>query len=445
MPGRRGRVGLLQLAPTRPRRLRTAPTRSTCAQPIRRGMSIRLLRRAASRSTRPRLKRRSTAARLARPTTRRRPSHSRLTSRARASSAASMAARGARARAPRPPRRWWTAPTPSRCARPIRPAMSTRPLRRARSPSTRRHRRRRSTAALRPDERRDADLHVLRQSGGLDVRVPGRRGRAGSCSSAHTTASLADGAHTFDVRATDPAGNVDPSPRRRASRSTRRHRNDDRQRAVGARRTTRRRHSPSRPARRARRSSAASTAARGARAHAQDHRGADRRRPHVRGARHGSRRQRRSDAGVAQLHSRHGRGADDDRQRPVRPDERRDADVHVLGRPAGLDVRVPGRRRRLGFLLLAASTTARSATAPTPSRCAPPIRPATLTRRPASASFTVDTAAPQHDYRQRPVGPDGRCDADICVLGQPRPARASNAGSTPARGARARRPRPLRR
>ncbi len=37
-----------------------------------------------------------------------------------------------------------------------------------------------------------------------------------SCSSAHTTASLADGAHTFEVRATDPAGNVDATP---ASRS----------------------------------------------------------------------------------------------------------------------------------------------------------------------------------------------------------------------------------
>jgi hypothetical protein len=41
-------------------------------------------------------------------------------------------------------------------------------------------------------------------------------GAWGSCSSAHTTASLADGAHTFEVRATDPAGNVDPTPASRA-------------------------------------------------------------------------------------------------------------------------------------------------------------------------------------------------------------------------------------
>ena len=33
-----------------------------------------------------------------------------------------------------------------------------------------------------------------------------------ACSSPHTTATLGDGAHTFEVRATDAAGNVDPSP-----------------------------------------------------------------------------------------------------------------------------------------------------------------------------------------------------------------------------------------
>ena len=37
-----------------------------------------------------------------------------------------------------------------------------------------------------------------------------------SCSSSHTTAALSDGPHTFEVRTTDPAGNVDPTP---ASRS----------------------------------------------------------------------------------------------------------------------------------------------------------------------------------------------------------------------------------
>jgi hypothetical protein len=35
------------------------------------------------------------------------------------------------------------------------------------------------------------------------------------CSSPHTTAALADGPHDFQVRATDRAGNADPSPARR--------------------------------------------------------------------------------------------------------------------------------------------------------------------------------------------------------------------------------------
>ena len=37
-------------------------------------------------------------------------------------------------------------------------------------------------------------------------------GAYAACSSPRTTAHLADGPHTFSVRATDPAGNVDPTP-----------------------------------------------------------------------------------------------------------------------------------------------------------------------------------------------------------------------------------------
>src|SRR5205807_2039222 len=33
-----------------------------------------------------------------------------------------------------------------------------------------------------------------------------------SCTSPHTTASLTDGSHSFDVRAIDQAGNTDPTP-----------------------------------------------------------------------------------------------------------------------------------------------------------------------------------------------------------------------------------------
>ena len=48
----------------------------------------------------------------------------------------------------------------------------------------------------------------------FECRVDG--GAWGSCSTPETTASLTDGAHTFEVRATDPAGNVDPTPASRA-------------------------------------------------------------------------------------------------------------------------------------------------------------------------------------------------------------------------------------
>ncbi len=52
----------------------------------------------------------------------------------------------------------------------------------------------------------------------FECRVDG--GAWGSCSTPETTGPLADGAHTFEVRATDLAGNVDPTRRRAASRST---------------------------------------------------------------------------------------------------------------------------------------------------------------------------------------------------------------------------------
>ena len=48
---------------------------------------------------------------------------------------------------------------------------------------------------------------------GRDVRVPDRRRRAfAACTSPHNVGALADGTYTFEVRARDTAGNVDPTP-----------------------------------------------------------------------------------------------------------------------------------------------------------------------------------------------------------------------------------------
>ena len=507
VPRRRRRLGLVHARRTRPRRSPTARTPSRCARRIRPATSMRHRPRAASRSTRRRRRRRSTAARPARPTMRRRPSRSRPTRPARRSSAASTPAPGRPAARRRTrPRRSPTARTPSRCARPIRPATSMRLRRRAASRSTRPRRRRRSTAARRPDQRRDADLRVLGQPGRLDVRVPRRRRRLGLLQLApHTTASLADGAHTFEVRATDPAGNVDATPASRSFTVDTAAPKTTIDSGPSARRTTRRRRSRSRPTRPARRSSAASTPAPGLRArrrtttasladgaHTFEVRATD---PAGNVDATPASRSFTVDTAAPQTTIDSG---------PVGPDERRDADLRVLGQPGGLDVRVPRRRRRLGLLHARPTRPRRSRTAPTPSRCARPIRPATSTRlplraasrstrprrrrrstaarparrttrrrrsrspptrrarrssagstaargllqldahttasladgahtfevratdpagnvdpTPASRSFTVDTAAPQDDDRQRPVRPDERRDADVRVLRRP--------------------------
>ena len=62
-----------------------------------------------------------------------------------------------------------------------------------------------------------ADVHVHVDRAGLDLPVP-RRGHGGfvACTSPHTIAAQTDGAKTFEVRAIDAAGAVDPTPAARA-------------------------------------------------------------------------------------------------------------------------------------------------------------------------------------------------------------------------------------
>ena len=136
---------------------------------------------------------------------------------------------------------------------------------------------------------------------------------------------------------------------------------------------------------------------------ARDHRIAGRRRPHLRGPRDRPGRQRRRDSRVAQLHGRHGGAADDDRQRPVGPDERRDADVRVLVDQAGstFECRVDG-----GAWASCTSphTTASLADGAHSFEVRATDPAGNVDATPASRGFTVDTAAPQTTIDSGPSG-----------------------------------------
>ena len=169
---------------------------------------------------------------------------------------------------------------------------------------------RRSTPVPRGHQRPDPDLRLLLLGGRLELRVQGRRrGRSRPARSPQTTAQLADGAHTFSVRATDPAGNVDPTP------------------------------------------------------------------------------------GPSVVHGRHLAAADDDQLRALGDDQRPDPDLRLLLLGGRLELRVQGRLRLLFGLQTRRRPRRSWPTARTPSRSGPPIRSATSIRRPAQRSFTVDTAS----------------------------------------------------
>ena len=297
-----------------------------------------------------------------------------------------------------------------------RPATSTRPRRRlvdGDRRSTRRRRTRRSRRA------RPADTATPRRSTFTSTEA-GRRSSAGStaarwaaCTSPKAYTGLADGTHTFDVRATDAAGNIDASPATATWTITTvdttppdttitsgADRLDDRDPASFAFTST----------------EAGSTfecridgGAWGACTSPQAYSGLADGVAHVRRARDRRRRQHGRHAGVRRL----------DRDRAV---DTTAPDTTITSGPTGLDdpttasfaftsteagdVRVPHRRRRLGACT-SPKTYSGLATARTRSTCARPTRPATPTRRPLRAwtiAAPADTTAPDTSITAGPAG-----------------------------------------
>ena len=113
-----------------------------------------------------------------------------------------------------------------------------------------------------------------------------------------------------------------------------------------------------------------------------DDRAAPRRQPHVRGARHRRRRQRRRLTRLAHVDGGHGRSPVVVLGRPRRPVKRRDPDLRVLGERGRLELPVPRSTAAPGAPAPAPRTSARSPTAATPSRCARRTRPETRRPRP---------------------------------------------------------------
>ena len=250
-----------------------------------------------------------------------------------------------------------------------------------------------------------------------------------SCSSPEDYTGLADGPHTFEVRATDASSNVDPTPARFTwTIDTAAPEHHDHRAAERPDERDRRLVLVQRPPRAARRSSAGSTAAAWARLHlAEDLLRPERRLAHLRGACHRRRRQHRRDPASFTWTI----------------DTRRARHVHRLGaagrrRPrtgatfafsvdrGRLDLRVPARRRLVGGLLLRRD---RSAAWPT----APHLRRARDRRRgqhrcqPRQLHLDDRHRGAEHDDHREPERPVNSASATFSSL-ETRAGRPSSAG-----------------
>ena len=282
---------------------------------------------------------------------------------------------------------------------------------------------------------------VLRRRAGLDASSAGSIRSASTSARARRrtrSAALSDGAHTLRGARDRRGRQRDPTPAdAHASRSTpTAPRDDDRRAARRARPTTPRRRSSSPPASPARRSSAGSTTARLAACTS----------PHTYAPRWPTARTRfevratdaagNTDPTPADAHaspSTRPRRRRRSTRGPTGHDRRRHADVRVLVGEPGSTVRVP-RRRPAAFATCASPHTTRGAGRRRAHvrGARRPTRPATPTRRPRPARFTVDTTAPETTIDSRPTGPTNDTTPTFEFSGTSR-ARRSSAGSTTAR------------
>ena len=251
-----------------------------------------------------------------------------------------------------------------------------------------------------------------------------------ACSSPQSYSSLSDGAHTFEVRAVDQAGNTDPSAASfEWSIDTTAPRHHDRlqpscphQQRQRLLRLLRQRHRRLRrrllpmPPRlqRSRRLDRLQLAA--------ELQLPRRRRPHLRSPRPRPGRQHRPQRRQLRMEHRHHRSQHHDRLQPAALTNSANASFAFSGSDAGGSGVASFQCRRDSTeaadwtgLQLAAELQRPSPTAPTPSKSAPSTRPATPTRAPPASNGRIDTAAPpapqleRHDsrlagQRQQPEG-----------------------------------------